>query len=227
MKTNCWKYHHSTHVHQKPQSFEVLFLRYRVKQTEFSVILDHFLPFYPLTTQTIKILKKWKEHLEMSPFYTCIPKIPIICVIPQKWIVTDMFCSFWIIFSPFTHYWHQKSKFEKNVKRTWRYYPFTHVYQKWRSYDLWFVRSETRQNFLSFWDIFYPFTKDMAHDELFFILGYFLPFYPPNSPQDQNLKKLKKRALEISSFYTCVLNIMIRWCMAPEIWCATDGQTYR
>ena len=42
-------------------------------------IFCHFWPFstllpYPLTTWKIKILKKWKEHLEMS-FYTCVPKM--------------------------------------------------------------------------------------------------------------------------------------------------------
>ena len=32
---------------KKKQSYEVQFLRYSVKQTEFFVILGHFLPFYP------------------------------------------------------------------------------------------------------------------------------------------------------------------------------------
>ena len=31
------------------------------KVTEFALILDHFLHFYPLTTQEIKILKKMKK----------------------------------------------------------------------------------------------------------------------------------------------------------------------
>ena len=46
-------------------------------------ILDHFLPFYtafsspPIPpynpeTQRIKILKKWKKHLEISSFYTSV-----------------------------------------------------------------------------------------------------------------------------------------------------------
>ena len=68
----------------------------------------------------------------------------------------------------------------------------------------------------------------MAHDRhielLFFILGYFLPFYPPNSPKNQNSKKMKK-TLEISSFYTCAPKIMIRRCAVPEKWYATDRRT--
>ena len=44
---------------------------------------------------------------------------------------------------------------------------------------------------------------------MFFISVYFLPFYPPNSPKDQNFKRMKKKkpqCFEISSFYTCVPN---------------------
>ena len=32
-----------------------------------------FCPFTPLVTQKIKILKKWKNHLEIISFYTCVP----------------------------------------------------------------------------------------------------------------------------------------------------------
>ena len=46
MKKNCYQYYHFTHVYQNPQLYEVQFLRYRVRQTEFFVILGHFLHFY-------------------------------------------------------------------------------------------------------------------------------------------------------------------------------------
>ena len=42
---NCWRYHHFTHVYQKPQSYEVQFLRYGVRQF-FLVIFGHFLPLF-------------------------------------------------------------------------------------------------------------------------------------------------------------------------------------
>ena len=49
-----------------------------------------FCPFTPLTTQKIKISKKWKKHLEISSFYTCVPKIMITwCTVPEIWCVTD------------------------------------------------------------------------------------------------------------------------------------------
>ena len=64
----------------------------------------------------------------------------------------------------------------------------------------------------------------MAHDRCnyFFHFGLFFALLPPNSPKNQDFKKMKK-TLKIS-FYICVPKIMIR-CMVPEIWCATDGQT--
>ena len=45
MKKNCWRYHHFTHVYQKPQSYKVQFLRYGLN---FFVILGHFM-LYPFT----------------------------------------------------------------------------------------------------------------------------------------------------------------------------------
>ena len=42
----CWSYHHFTNVYQKSQSYDVHFLRLKVRQTGFFVILGHFLPFY-------------------------------------------------------------------------------------------------------------------------------------------------------------------------------------
>ena len=49
-----------------------------------------FCPFTPLTTQKIKILKKWIPCLEISSFYIRVPKIMIRwCTVPEIWCVTD------------------------------------------------------------------------------------------------------------------------------------------
>ena len=61
---NSWRYYHFKHEYHKWKSYDVWFLRYGAQQTQFFLILDHFLFFYtpsPLTTQRIKILKKWKK----------------------------------------------------------------------------------------------------------------------------------------------------------------------
>ena len=58
------------------------------------------------------------------------------------------------------------------------------------------------------------------------ILDHFLPFYPPPLPpqkkpcKNQNFQKWKN-LLELSSFYTCALEITIIWCMVPEMWSET------
>ena len=76
---NTWRYYHFTNVYYKWQSYDKWFFRYGVQQTRFFVILDHFLHFYPLTTQKIKIFNNWRKPLEISSFYTSAPKIMIIC----------------------------------------------------------------------------------------------------------------------------------------------------
>ena len=54
-----------------------------------------FCPFTPLTAWKMKISKKWKKHLEMSSFYTSVPKIMIICnTVPEIWQVTDVIVIF-------------------------------------------------------------------------------------------------------------------------------------
>ena len=43
-----------------------------------------FCPLTPLTAQKIKILKKWKKHLEISSFYISVPKIMTRwCTVPK------------------------------------------------------------------------------------------------------------------------------------------------
>ena len=86
-----------------------------------------FCPFTPLITQKIKILKKWKNLLKISSFYTSVPKIIIICyTLPEMWCVTDLtifhFGLFFALLKP------KKSKFRENEKNARRYHHFTYVY---------------------------------------------------------------------------------------------------
>ena len=178
-KKKCWRYHDFTHVYQKPQSYEVQFLRYRVKHV-FFVILGHFLPFYPprhLTTQKTKILKKWKKAPgDVIILNLCNKKNNhMMYAYSEIWSATDIiFCHFRPIFALLPHYWPGKLKFEKNVKNTWRYYPFTHVYHKSRSYDVWFLRYKVQRT------------------EFFVILGHFCPLTLLITQKIRILKKWKK-----------------------------------
>ena len=79
----------------------------------------------------------------------------------------------------------QTFKIEKNTRR---YYHFTHLYYKWKSYDVWFLR------------------YGVWHDRIFVILDHFLPFYPPKDPQNQNFEKMKKNPEDIIILQMCFIN---------------------
>ena len=167
-----------------------------------------FCPFNLLAAQKLKISKKWKR-LEILSFYTSVPKIMIICyTVPEIWhmMYVIVIFHFGLFFWPFIPLTAQKIKISKKWKNTWRYHHFTQVYQK--SYVTLFLRYGTWQMQL-----------------LLFILGYFLPFYCPLTAQKIKISEKWKKSLEISSFYTCVPKITIRWCTVPEIWCVTDRRT--
>ena len=139
-------YHHFTHVYQNPQSYEVQFLRYRVRQTEFSAILGHFLPFDPPNNLKNQRFKQMKKGLKTLSFYTCIPQMMVIwCMVPETWSATDFF---------------------------------------------------------------------------FVILDYFLPFYPPNNPENQNFEKLKKLLIDIIILHMCTINknhvMYVSWDMKQD-----------
>ena len=59
---NKLRYYHFIHVHHKWKSYDVCFLRYKAWQTDFFVVLDHFLPFYP--TNNPKKSKFWKNEIQ-------------------------------------------------------------------------------------------------------------------------------------------------------------------
>ena len=59
------------------------------------------------------------------------------------------------------------------------YYHFTHVYHKWQSYNVLFLRYQARRT------------------ESFVILDHFFALLPPNNRKNQNFEKLKKTSRDI------------------------------
>ena len=109
---STWRYNHFTHLHKKWQSYDVWFLRHGARQTEFFVIQDCFLPFYPYMDP--KKSKLWKNE-----------KIPENIIILKRCNINDShmiygswdmecnwqhFLSFWAVFCPFTPLTTQKTK---------------------------------------------------------------------------------------------------------------------
>ena len=106
-----------------------------------------FCPFTPVTTWKMKISKKRKRYLEISSFYTCAPKIMIICYnVPEIWCVTDVIVifQFGLFFVLLPLQQPKNWKFHKNEKKPWRYHHFTHVYQKLWLDDVRFLRNGAR-----------------------------------------------------------------------------------
>ena len=133
---NCWRYHHFTHVYQKPQSYEVQFLRYGVRQNylSFWAIFCPFIPPYnnPENQNFEKMKKKAsgdvitlnlqnKKHNHMMYAYS------------DMECDRQNFSSFRPFFVLLPHHWPQKLNFGKNVNNTWRYWPFKQVHCKWKS----------------------------------------------------------------------------------------------
>ena len=130
----------------------------------------------------------WKEkHMEIALFYTCVPKILMM------WsIVLEIECD------------SKNQNFEKMKKIAGDIIILhictknhNHNHMRYNSWD----REWDRQNYLSFWAIFWPFT-------------------PLTIQKIKIFKKWKKH--QMWSFYTCIPKIMIIWCMFPEIWSVTD-----
>ena len=84
-------------------------------------ILSFWTSFCPLTLRTtrkIRILKKFKKHLEILLFYTCVPQMTIIwCMVPEIGSVTDIiFCHFEPFLSFYPTNYPKKQNFEKERK---------------------------------------------------------------------------------------------------------------
>ena len=72
------------HDHMLQCSWDMM----RDRCTIYLFILGYFCHFTPLTTQKIKIFLKWKQNLEVSSFYTCVPKIMVTwLMIPEIWCI--------------------------------------------------------------------------------------------------------------------------------------------
>ena len=93
---------------------------------------------------------------------------------------------FWAIFCPFTPLtaWKMKNS-KKNEKHPWKYHHFAQVYQKSLLYAVLIMRYGA-------WEMY-----------LFFILGNFLLFYPPNIPKNKNFKKMKQKTRDIIILHKC------------------------
>ena len=213
-------------LYQKSQSYDVQFLRYRVRQTEFCVILYHFVPLPPKMTQSSV---QQMEHDKQNSL------------------------TFWVIFCLFNTLTICKIKILKNEENAWRCYHLTNPYHKWQSHDVWFPRYEVQPTYFfvildcflpfypspppphththpkksQFWNNekktwrYYNFTH-VCHiaiiwcmvwsmtDQIFCHFGPIFAFYLTNDPKNQNFKKWKNHT-QVKVGHTSEFLLDINW----------------
>ena len=138
--------------------------------------------------------KTKEKQLKISLFYTCTKNLDMIY---SSWdiecdrlklVILGHFLPFYSPKNP------KKVEILKKWKNTWRYH-FALVYDKWPSYDVWFLR------------------YGMRWTDFFCHFGPFFAFLPPNNPKNHNFGKMKKRLGDIIILYNCTKNHdhMLHW----------------
>ena len=102
------------------------------------------MPFYRTNNPKNQHFVKIKKLLEISSFYSSVPKIIIICYTVTKiWHMTDVIAifQFGLFYALLLPWQLEKLKFnKKKSKKSLRYHHFTYVYQKLWSDEVWFLR---------------------------------------------------------------------------------------
>ena len=102
--------------------------------------------------------------------------------------------SVWAIFALRRSYQPEKSKFWKNEKKPG---------------DIIILHLCTKMTII--WCMV-PEIKSMTDRIFFLILDHFLPFYPLNNPENQNLEKIKKTPGDIIILHKCTKNHDMLYC---------------
>ena len=152
--------------------------------TNFFVILGHFLPFYlPPNDPEYKNFEKMKKMPgDVNPFIHMFT-INEDHMIYGSWNIRSdrqKFSTYHL-----THL-HQNENFQKNGKNTWRYYHFKNINNSHMMYGSSDMECN-RHNFLSFWTIFALLPR-------------------PNNPKNQNFEKMKKLPGDIIILQRCNIN---------------------
>ena len=117
-----------------------------------------FCLYTPRTPPKMKILIRWKNHLEISLVYTSVPRLMIIrYTIPEIWCVTDIIFIFhFVLFFALLPRNRPKAKhFKKMKKKVWIYYHFAHEYHQSKSRCMISEIRSATDNFFSYFGPFF------------------------------------------------------------------------
>ena len=144
--------------------YDLQLLRYRAKHTEIGNFRSFFALLPPKNPKN-QNFEKWKNLLEISSFYTCVPKITIIWyTVPE--IRTKIFCHFGPFFAHLPQ-WSWISKFWKKWKKWLEILSFYTYMCTINEDHIWFWKYKMQQT------------------DIFNILGHFLPFQHLDNLENQ------------------------------------------
>ena len=147
------------HVYHKWRSYDMWFLKYEVQQTEFFVILGHFLPFYVLTTKFWKNEKKTWRYYHFTHVYHTWQSYDVWFLRYGAWrtiffVILDRFLPFYPPNNP-------KNKTFEKVKKNPDDAIILHESTKNHDHMLhysWDTMHDRCNSYFLFWTIFHPFT---------------------------------------------------------------------
>ena len=164
------------HMCSKKHSYEVQFLRYGVRQNflSFWAIFCPVTPLSPNNPENQNFEKMKKTSGDVIILNLCNKKHNHMIYAYSNMECHRHNCHFRSFFPFLPHYWPWKLKFGKNVKKP--------------GYIILLHMCTINQDHMMYgsWDM-----KCNWHN-FFVILDHFLPFYPPNSPKNENIKNEKK-----------------------------------
>ena len=199
-------------MYHKWQSCDVWFLRYEAWQTEFIVILGHFLPFYHTNNPKNPNFEKMKKTAgDIIILHLCTTKYDawfLRCGAQQTEFFVTLRYFFPFIPSPPPTLKAQEIK----IKKKWK---------KKMLGDIILLHKCTKNN-----DQMLCCSWDMACDGqkfLFSILGYFCPFTPLTAQKINTWKKMNKKPGDITNLHKCTKNCDQMTYSSSDMVC--DGQT--
>ena len=145
--------------------------------------------FCLLTLLTTQNFEKIKKCLEILSFYTCLPQMLIIqCLAPEISSMTEFF----VILGHFLPFDPPNNPKNQNFEKTKKPGDIIILHLCTANvdhmmYGSWDIKCD-RQNFLSFW------------------ASFFLPFYRPNNPENQNFEKNEKRLGDVIILHMSTMN---------------------
>ena len=153
-------------MYHKSESHDVWFLNMKCNRQIFFVLLGHFLPFYPPNSSNNENIKNEKKPGDIIILYKCTKNHGHRLYF--SWDMARDGCNCY--FQYFSILLPNNSPTNEN--KSWRYRHFIQVYQKSWSYAILFLRYGSEGcNYFS-------------------LSAFFLPFYPPESPKNQNFKNI-------------------------------------